>query len=507
MALHPVIAICGTTGVGKSKLSVELALRISKMHEWNGGVVINADAMQAYKGFNTITNKISFEERAGVEHVLMDFKEPTEQYVVGQWIHDATKAIGKAHESKKVPIVVGGTAYWVQHLIFPGRLAVEPGRSSTTSISPSLERTTFSDELSSALLQASSDMRDLFKALPEVPPSAADDPGAALALHNLLRALDPIVADRWHWRDTRKVLRSLEIMRNSGRRTSEVFRDQSSVAVAPKYDTLFLWLHAESTELQRRLDTRAEEMLQNGLLDEVRELRGFAWTTNESGGDGSSSSPIDLTFGIFQSIGFREFNQYLSDPSPPDKKYATAMEEMKIANRQYAKRQISWIRNKLLPVIRASKSTEGARSAEMFLLDATARTAEPQKWTSDVRDVAGSLTEAFLGRNALPDPPTLSPAAGRMLSIPEKATDPTAVLLARRKVVCPVCTVDEAQPVMIEEGSEWATHIKTKIHKRLAAKAKGPMHRAPREACKAGKGPGGDSAEGLDEPLGSLFVT
>jgi tRNA dimethylallyltransferase len=97
MALRPVIAICGTTGVGKSKPAIELALKLSEKsdrhHGWEGGVVVNADAMHAYKGFNTITNKIPLGERAGVDHVLMDFKEPTGQYVVGQWIHDATRAV------------------------------------------------------------------------------------------------------------------------------------------------------------------------------------------------------------------------------------------------------------------------------------------------------------------------------------------------------------------------------------------------------------------------------
>ena len=99
MAFRPVIAICGTTGVGKSKLAIELALKLSEKsdhHGWKGGVVVNADAMQTYKGFNTITNKIPLGERAGVDHVLMDFKEPTEQYVVGQWIHDATRAVSSS---------------------------------------------------------------------------------------------------------------------------------------------------------------------------------------------------------------------------------------------------------------------------------------------------------------------------------------------------------------------------------------------------------------------------
>jgi tRNA A37 N6-isopentenylltransferase MiaA len=69
--------------------------------------------------------------------------------------------------------------------------------------------------------------------------------------------------------------------------------------------------------------------------------------------------------------GFREFHKYLSDPSPSEKKYQEAVEEMKTANRQYAKRQTSWIRNKLLPAVRASKSAEGGKSAEVYLLDAT----------------------------------------------------------------------------------------------------------------------------------------
>ncbi|KAN0139808.1 tRNA isopentenyltransferase [Lactarius tabidus] len=472
-ALRPIIAICGTTGVGKSRLAVELSLNMAKrldIHGWKGGVVINADAMQAYKGFNTLTNKIPLEERAGVDHVLMDFKEPTEQYVVGQWVHDAIQAIDDAHQSKKVPIVVGGTAYWIQHLAFPGRLAVEPEQviGPTSGSPPPPNRSPPSDGLSSALSQITHDMRELFGALPKIPPSAAEEPNAALSLHNLLHALDPDVASRWHWRDTRKVLRNLQIIRDSGRRVSDIFKEQSSVNPSPRYDTLCFWLYADPAELRRRLDIRADDMLRSNLLDDVRELRSLMVSPKDS----SASSTINLTVGIYQSIGFREFHKYLSDPSPSEKKYQEAVEEMKTANRQYAKRQTSWIRNKLLPAVRASKTAEGGKSAEVYLLDAT----EPEEWTSAVRGLAVSLTEDFLRCEPLPDPLSLSSAAKTMLAVPTKATDPTTVLLARRKVICPVCTTNESMPIMIEEGREWEAHIRTKVHRHLAAKGVGNRH-------------------------------
>lgn len=379
-ALRPIIAICGSTGVGKSKLAVELALDLTKRLNrdgWNGGVVVNADSMQTYKGFNTLTNKIPLEERAGVDHVLMDFKEPTEQYSIGQWVHDATQAIDDAHQLKKVPILVGGTTYWIQHLAFPGR--------------------------------------------------------------------------------------------ETGSRASDIFKEESSVTLSPRYDALCFWLYADPAELMRRLRKRADDMLRDGLLDDVRKLRSLMWPPR----DNAPSSTINLTLGIYQSIGFREFHKFLTDPSPSERKYQEAVEEMKAANCQYAQRQTSWIRNKFLPAVWASKAADGGKSAEAYLLDTT----EPKKWTSAVRNSAVSLTQAFLNREPLPDPLSLSPAAKTMLSVPTRAIDPTTlVLLAHRKVICPVCTTDESRPIMVEEGSKWEAHARSKIHKHLAAKRVGNVH-------------------------------
>ena len=103
MALRPLIAICGTTGVGKSKLAIELALALSQNQPhgnhpsiggYTGARIINADAMQVYAGMDIITNKVPKEEQCGVEHLLMGFKKPGEQYVVGQWVKDAMQLVG-----------------------------------------------------------------------------------------------------------------------------------------------------------------------------------------------------------------------------------------------------------------------------------------------------------------------------------------------------------------------------------------------------------------------------
>ena len=100
-SLWPLITICGTTGVGKSKLAVELALALaqksaSTRHGYRGARIINADAMQVYSGMDIITNKISTTEMQGVDHLLMSFKRPGEQYFVTEWVNDANRIVNRA---------------------------------------------------------------------------------------------------------------------------------------------------------------------------------------------------------------------------------------------------------------------------------------------------------------------------------------------------------------------------------------------------------------------------
>lgn len=129
--------------------------------------------------------------------------------------------IDKAHAQGKVPIVVGGTAYWIHHLLFSSGLPAQVGLSKPSLPAPSAS-------LSSALANLPEDLAALYQDLPSNASSAKTDPDMAFTLHSLLSHLDPPMGSRWHWKDTRKVLRNLEIIKENGRPASEVVVDAYS---------------------------------------------------------------------------------------------------------------------------------------------------------------------------------------------------------------------------------------------------------------------------------------
>ncbi|KAH9934858.1 IPP transferase-domain-containing protein [Fomitopsis serialis] len=451
-SLRPLIAICGTTGVGKSKLAVIN----TTMHGNCGARVINADAMQVYSGMDIITNKIPTEEREA-------FKRPGEQYIITEWVKDAMRAIDETHRMGQVPIVVGGTSYWIQHLLFPNRLI-----SMENSSRGSADQSTVSENLARSLSSLPSELLDLFYAVPTQAPSATDQPELAVALYKLW-------PQRFHWRDTRKVLRQLSIIKESGRLSSEILAEQWQVASRPRYRTLMFWLYAKPDILKPRLDLRVDQMVEQGLLDEIRDLRaqlstGSAQTSlledpdarNESDDD---SVDVDYTLGIYQAIGYKEFREYLSAPVHNEELFQEALQSMKTATRRYAKRQIKWIRNQLLPEAQTanscSQAEEGCDVVPTYVLDAT----EPASWDANVREAAQGITDAFLNSDELPDPTLLSDTA-RDLLVENKPKD----IIHPRKVICQVCTHDEERPVMMEEGAQWKGHLRTRSHRKRARK-------------------------------------
>ena len=146
------------------------------------------------------------------------------QIVHQGWRITTSHQIHEIHERQEIPIVVGGTSYWIQHLMFPNRLA---GPNAPQSTANTLNSSDWSKEVSDSIAALPPNLLQLFGSLPEEPPSAKTNPDEAFDLHRLLCLLDPPVGNRWHWRDTRKVLRSLNIILESRRRASDIFFDQS----------------------------------------------------------------------------------------------------------------------------------------------------------------------------------------------------------------------------------------------------------------------------------------
>jgi len=145
---------------------------------------------------------------------------------------DPCSQIEETHRKNQIPIVVGGTSYWIQHLIFPNRLTPSENASTSWNVSPA---PVVSSSLAGSLSVLPPGLLELYNTLPDYAKPISKDPEAAVQLHTLLSILDPTVAARWHWKDTRKVLRSLRIMKDAGRKPSEIISEQSQISVKPRF--------------------------------------------------------------------------------------------------------------------------------------------------------------------------------------------------------------------------------------------------------------------------------
>lgn len=419
----PVVAVMGTTGAGKTKLSVDIAKAFD-------GEVINADAMQVYRGLDIITNKATKQEMQGIPHHLMDIKDPGEQMHVTEWVTMAMRTIDDVHSRKKLPIIVGGTSYWLQNLLFTNRLVTNKAPNSVT----------VDENLQSSLNRLDSTQRNLYARLPDPPPLASVDPEGTLELWKLLEALDPDMASRWHWKDSRKVLRSLQIIAEHGRMASDVIRDQDDNSPDSRYQTLVFWPYTQKEILDERLDCRVDDMVKSGLLDEIRTLHQIAGPS------------VDHTSGIYQSIGFKEFEEYLRNPSVET--FRDGVEAMKRATRKYAVYQTKWTRRKFIPLASSCPDTW------TYILD----TSNPSEW-EPIKTQGVDITSSFLMGSSLPSPSSLSPLAGELLLDTIKILSPSEVISAQKRVPCDVCTQDARDPFLVM-ASEWVEHTKSRNHQR-----------------------------------------
>ncbi|KPV76485.1 uncharacterized protein RHOBADRAFT_25555 [Rhodotorula graminis WP1] len=450
---QPLVAVIGTTGVGKTDLGVELALALSSPGTLSPSPrpprraeVINHDSMQCYRGLDVITNKATQDEMRGVEHHLMGFLEPGREWGVNDFVRDALDKIDELEGRETLPIAVGGTSYYLQNLVFPGQLVNDVTSSRPCSPDPTPSR-------------------------PATPPPLAEP--RTLADH-----VDPASAKRWHWRDVRKVSRAIEIVWTK-RTWDDVRREQRArPSEGPRFRTLIFWLHADTDALHPRLDARVDKMLE--------EFAPYLSLARSSAPCSSSPSSSPTAPAPAPGPG--------PDASPELRaEFDRAVRTMKTSTRQYAKRQVKWIRAKLLPAVRdeAERARDEGREAEVVvvLLDAT----DLSKWRDNVRDPAVDLLYKFLDGAPLPDPASLSPAATAHLAPPSSAS-----ASSHAKRACPTCTRDPARPFLVEER-QWDAHLGSKTH-RVAARRR--VQRGGREGARRDGGEG-EEGEGEGEEEGA----
>jgi tRNA dimethylallyltransferase len=407
--------------------------------------------MQLYSGLPIITNKITVEERKGIPHHLLGcigLDEPT--WVVGTFVKRALGVIEEIRSRGKLPILVGGTHYYTQSLLFRDRLAEaeEDGEGGE------------SKKDHHEAQGPTEDLEDKFPILKE----------STEKLLATLQDVDPVMAERWHPNDRRKIQRSLEIYLQTGRKASDIYAEQrlaqsAAISADPsssedsglRFPTLIFWIHAETETLRARLDSRVDKMLQRGLLDEVRTLHDYAT-------EHSTQQPIDDSRGIWVSIGYKEFSAYTAalangEANETDLQALKdeAIERTKIATRQYAKRQTRWIRIKLLQALQAAHAT-----SSLYLLDGTSIADFEAKVLSPAADV----TRDFLAGDPMPEPKDMSEAAAEVLTAaasqdPESGASAPKKWLRQKCELCGVTCVTEKQ---------WDAHARSRAHRRLVSK-------------------------------------
>ncbi|KAK1149937.1 tRNA dimethylallyltransferase, mitochondrial [Aspergillus melleus] len=431
--MEPLLTVVGATGTGKSKLAVDLASRFN-------GEIINGDAMQMYRGLPIITNQIPVEERNGIPHHLIDcIGLGEEPWRVGLFKNECLRLIRDIHSRGKIPILVGGTHYYTQAVLLKDQLVAE----------------------SSTDQDMDGDAPDQLAELAAKWPILDAHPDAVL---EKLREVDPVMADRWHPNETRKIRRSLEIYFQTGRPASEVYAEQKRLkqgvsdetsqgdAQQLRFPTMIFWVHSDKNVLNTRLDQRVDSMMEQGLMTEAERMFEYLREKNKQG------ITVEPTRGVWIAIGFKELAPYFealhsglrSETELNDLK-KSCIELIKIATRQYSASQIKWIRNKLWNTL-----AEAGMAHRLFLLDST----DVDNWEKCITEPSELLVQSLLRDEATPDPKSLSELANKTLGAKEaqlqKGPRPES-----KAMKCDVCN-----KTMTNE-EQWQIHINGQVHRRM----------------------------------------
>ena len=277
-----IVCIAGPTACGKTMLGVLLAQRFC-------GEVVSVDSMQIYRGMTVGTAAPTAEEMQGVPHHMIAVADPAEQWSAAEYVSRATPVVDDILARGKLPVLVGGTGLWMEALIRGHGFAKgHAGGAIRRELEARLERE-----------------------------------GIAPLLEEL-RQVDPESAERLHPADTKRILRALEVYRETGSTISA--HNAATRMIPPRYDAVWIGLQfADRADMKAFIDRRVDKMVQEGLLDEVRALLAMGLPRNAT---------------AMQAIGYKEFLGVLDGAlTEPE-----AIELVKLRSRQYAKRQLTWLR-------------------------------------------------------------------------------------------------------------------------------------------------------------------
>ena len=281
MSSRPLIVIVGPTAVGKTGLSIELALELN-------GEIVSADSMQVYKYMDIGTAKPTLEERKGVEHYLIDEVAPDEEFNVAKYKEKADYYIEKIYRKNKIPIMVGGTGLYINSVI------------DNIQFSETICDWEYRNELSELAKRKGNEY-----------------------VHDMLRCVDPVTAQKLHTNDIRRIIRALEVYKYTGIPISK-HQEESRKQPSP-YRILLIGLTMERERLYNRINQRVDIMLEQGLVEEVCSLLDMAY---------------DKSLTSMQGLGYKEIISYLEGFYS----YDEAVEVLKRDTRRYAKRQLTWFR-------------------------------------------------------------------------------------------------------------------------------------------------------------------
>ena len=277
----PLIILTGPTAVGKTALSLKLAKEI-------GGEIISADSMQIYRHMDIGSAKIMPEEMEEIPHHLIDVLEPSEPFHVVRFQQMAKEAIDEIYSRGHVPIITGGTGFYIQALLYD----------------IDFEDTCEDSEYRSALEQL------------------AREQGSS-RLHEMLRDVDPQAAEEIHCNNTKRLIRALEYHHLTGRQIS-AHNEEQKQKESP-YAFGYFVLNRNRALLYQRIDLRVDQMIEKGLLDEIMRLKEMGY---------------DRSYVSMQGIGYKELLSHLDGEISLEE----AVDQIKKDTRHFAKRQITWFK-------------------------------------------------------------------------------------------------------------------------------------------------------------------